>query len=143
MLTAVSCLVKTKGNQTFSASAKVSEHHTTIQLHPVCAAGVLLLSGGSHVHKPYQSSTEIRHSSPDVYRMLQLPQGKRELPPTPSAALGHSTAAETGRDPGQRSRDPAPALERSRMSRRNDITESSCEHRAARNSLLIISQVFF
>lgn len=69
--------------------------------------------------------------------------GKRELPPSPSAVLGHPTAAEAGRDPGQCSRDSAPASERSRMSRRNDITESSCEHRAARNSLLIISQLFF
>lgn len=67
MLTAISCLVKTKGNQTISALAKVSEHHTTIQLHPVSAAGVLLLPGGNHVHKPYQSSTEIRHSSPDTH----------------------------------------------------------------------------
>lgn len=40
-----------------------SEHHTTIQLHSVCAAGVLLLPGGNHVHKPYRSSTEIRHST--------------------------------------------------------------------------------
>lgn len=142
MLTAIS-LVRTKGNQTFSASAKVSEHHTTIQLHTVCAAGVLLLPGGNHVHRPHQSSTEIRHSSPDTQRKLQLPLGKRELPPTLSAVLGHPTAAEAERDPGQRSRDTAPASERSRMSRRNDITESSCEHRAARNSLLIISQVFF
>lgn len=143
MLTAISCLVKTKGNQTFSASAKILEHHTTIQLHPVCAAGVSLLPGVNHVHKPYRNSTEIRHSSPDTYRKLQLPLGKRELQPTPSVVLGHPTATETGRDLGQRSRDPAPVLERSRMSRRNDITESSCEHRAARNSLLIISQVFF
>lgn len=45
----------------------------------------------------------IRHSSPDTYRKLQLPLGKRELPSTPSAALGHPTAAEAGRDPGQRS----------------------------------------
>lgn len=67
MLTAISCLVKTKGNQTVSASAKVSEHHTTIQLHPVCATGVLLLPGGNHVHKPYQNSTEIRHSSPNTH----------------------------------------------------------------------------
>lgn len=29
------------------------------------------------------------------------------------------------------------------MIRKTDITENSCEHRAARNSLLIISQVFF
>lgn len=143
MLTAVSCLVKTKGKQTFSASAKVPEQHITIQLYPVCATGVLLLPGGNHTHKPYRSSTEIRHSSPDTHRKLQLPLGKRELPSTPSSVLGHPTAAEAERDPGQRSRDPAPASERSRMSRRNDITESSCEHRAARNSLLIISQVFF
>lgn len=48
-----------------------------------------------------------------------------------------------GEIPGSAQGDPAPVSERSRMIRKTDITESSCEHRAARNSLLIISQVFF
>lgn len=39
--------------------------------------------------------------------------------------------------------DTAPASEGSRVMGKTDITGSSCEHRAAPNSLLIISQVFF
>lgn len=89
---------------------------------------------------------EIRCSTPNVYRKLQLPhEEKRACCSLPPCVLWCDTPLllKWGETPGSAQGNPAPVSDRSRMIRKTDITESSCEHRAARNSLLIISQVFF
>lgn len=64
----------------FSKGPRAPHHHSAV---PSACRRCVLLPGGNHLHKPYRSSMNIRHSSPDTYRKLQLPLGKRELPSTP------------------------------------------------------------
>lgn len=75
---------------------------------------------------------EIRNSTPDMYRELQLPQGKKEsrlLPPSPSAAVGHPTAAvDMGRDPRQRQQGPSSRSSVVQDGRKTDSPESSKTH---------------
>lgn len=87
--------------------------------------------GMTHVHKPHRSSTQAQEHLGHVQKTAAS-TGKKE-----------PAAAEMGTESRQHSGHPAPLSDRSRVIGTTDMTKSSCKHRAARNSLLIISQFFF